>query len=132
LTLFTHNSKGHEKFFDKRNSSRNARKSGTPNPRQLFSQSGQQKGEGFEYHLLALALTGFLMVRGSGAFSIDQILAEALGEPETEHWYCVNHLEPEKADLSFGVNHAKPGCNVSLKCSKLSKRRFPKSFLDIS
>ncbi len=41
--------------------------------------SGQQKGEGFEYHLLALALTGLLMVRGSGAFSIDQILAEALG-----------------------------------------------------
>jgi hypothetical protein len=35
----THNSKGHEKFLDKRNSSRNAAKSDAPNPRprQLFS-----------------------------------------------------------------------------------------------
>jgi putative oxidoreductase len=40
---------------------------------------GQQKGEGFEYHLLALALTLLLMVRGSGAFSIDRILAGAFG-----------------------------------------------------
>jgi putative oxidoreductase len=37
--------------------------------------SGEQKGEDFEFHLLALALTLFLMVRGSGAFSIDRILA---------------------------------------------------------
>src|ERR1700676_4099135 len=30
--------------------------------------SGTQKGEGFEYHLLALAITAFLMFRGAGAF----------------------------------------------------------------
>ena len=29
---------------------------------------GMQKGEGFEYHLLVLAITGFLMIRGGGAF----------------------------------------------------------------
>src|SRR6266852_7373087 len=31
--------------------------------------TGAQKGEGFEYHLLALAITAFLMIRGAGAFS---------------------------------------------------------------
>jgi putative oxidoreductase len=37
--------------------------------------SGQQKGEGFEYHLLALAIAVVLMVKGSGAFSVDRALA---------------------------------------------------------
>src|ERR1700739_1077604 len=36
--------------------------------------SGQQKGEGFEYHLLAIAIAIVLMVKGSGAFSIDRAL----------------------------------------------------------
>jgi len=39
--------------------------------------SGAQKGEGFEYHLLVLAITGFLMIRGAGAFSIDHGIASA-------------------------------------------------------
>jgi putative oxidoreductase len=39
--------------------------------------TGAQKGEGFEYHLLALAMTGFLMIRGGGAFSIDRAIAAA-------------------------------------------------------
>ncbi len=34
--------------------------------------SGQQKGEGFEYHLLAIAIALVLMARGSGAFSVDR------------------------------------------------------------
>jgi putative oxidoreductase len=33
--------------------------------------SGQLKGEGFEFHLLALAIAVTLMVRGSGALSVD-------------------------------------------------------------
>ncbi len=37
--------------------------------------SGTQKGEGFEYHLLALAITAFLMIRGAGAFSLDRVIA---------------------------------------------------------
>ena len=37
--------------------------------------SGQQKGEGFEYHLLAIAIALVLMVRGSGCFSVDRALA---------------------------------------------------------
>jgi putative oxidoreductase len=37
--------------------------------------TGQQKGEGFEYHLLALVIAIVLMVRGGGAFSVDQALS---------------------------------------------------------
>ena len=37
--------------------------------------TGAQKGEGFEYHLLALAMTTYLMIRGAGAFSIDRAIA---------------------------------------------------------
>ncbi len=36
--------------------------------------SGQQQGEGFEFHLLALALALIVMVRGSGAWSLDRLL----------------------------------------------------------
>jgi putative oxidoreductase len=37
--------------------------------------SGTQKGEGFEYHLLVLAMTAFLMIRGAGAFSVDRTVS---------------------------------------------------------
>ena len=36
--------------------------------------AGTQKGEGFEYHLLVLAITVFLMIRGAGAASVDRLL----------------------------------------------------------
>jgi putative oxidoreductase len=36
---------------------------------------GQQKGEGFEYHLLVLAMTAAIMIMGSGAFSVDGALS---------------------------------------------------------
>ncbi len=36
--------------------------------------TGTQKGEGFEYHLLVLAMTAFLMIRGGGAFSLDRAI----------------------------------------------------------
>jgi putative oxidoreductase len=36
--------------------------------------AGTQKGEGFEFHLLVLAMVAFLMIRGAGAFSIDRVL----------------------------------------------------------
>src|SRR6266699_1680386 len=39
--------------------------------------TGAQKGEGFEYHLLVLATTAFLMIRGAGAFSVDRALTVA-------------------------------------------------------
>ena len=37
--------------------------------------TGAQKGEGYEYHLLALALLIPVIIRGSGAFSVDRALA---------------------------------------------------------
>ena len=42
--------------------------------------NGTQKGEGFEYHLLVLAITAFLMIRGAGAFSIDRVIATGSSE----------------------------------------------------
>ncbi|GAB4176260.1 MAG: DoxX family protein [Geothermobacteraceae bacterium] len=35
---------------------------------------GNQQGEGFEYHLLALGLAIALMIRGGGALSVDRML----------------------------------------------------------
>jgi putative oxidoreductase len=37
--------------------------------------AGNQKGEGFEYHLLALAITIVLMVKGGGAVSVDRAIS---------------------------------------------------------
>ncbi len=37
--------------------------------------TGQQKGEGFEFHLLAIVLALVVVIRGSGAFSIDRAIA---------------------------------------------------------
>ena len=37
--------------------------------------TGTQKGEGFEFHLLVLAMVAFLMIRGAGAFSVDRVLS---------------------------------------------------------
>lgn len=36
--------------------------------------AGNKTGEGFEYHILALAIGLAVMIRGSGAFSIDRVL----------------------------------------------------------
>jgi len=37
--------------------------------------AGNQKGEGFEYHLFAIALGLAILIKGSGALSIDWLLA---------------------------------------------------------
>jgi putative oxidoreductase len=37
--------------------------------------AGAQKGEGYEYHLLVLATSAFLMIRGAGAASVDRLLS---------------------------------------------------------
>jgi putative oxidoreductase len=42
---------------------------------------GNQPGEGFEYHLLALALALPLAVRGGGALSVDGAIAARLASP---------------------------------------------------
>lgn len=42
---------------------------------------GDRKGEGFEYHLLAIALALVILVKGSGAFSIDRALTSPRALP---------------------------------------------------
>ncbi|MGA3028445.1 MAG: DoxX family protein [Bryobacteraceae bacterium] len=41
--------------------------------------SGLQKGEGYEYHLLVIAITVAIMVLGSGALSVDRLLSKRRG-----------------------------------------------------
>ena len=36
---------------------------------------GQQQGEGFEYHLLAIGLAVILLIRGGGKYSVDGMIA---------------------------------------------------------
>lgn len=36
---------------------------------------GSQRGEGFEYHLLAIAIAVTLVIRGAGALSLDRMIA---------------------------------------------------------
>ena len=37
---------------------------------------GKQQGEGFEYHLLAIAITIALMIKGGGRWSVDGLIAK--------------------------------------------------------
>lgn len=37
---------------------------------------GNQKGEGYEYHLLAIGMALAILVKGSGAFSIDRSMSD--------------------------------------------------------
>jgi putative oxidoreductase len=53
---------------------------------------GQQKGEGFEYHLLAIGLALAVLVRGAGALSIDGLLSKSNG--------ALNSTGPLTAKLS--------------------------------
>jgi putative oxidoreductase len=43
--------------------------------------TGAQKGEGYEYHLLVLAATVLLIIRGAGAASVDRLLSSPAKSP---------------------------------------------------
>jgi putative oxidoreductase len=45
--------------------------------------SGQQKGEGFEYHLLAIAIAAVLIFRGGGKWAADAAIENSLRAAET-------------------------------------------------
>jgi putative oxidoreductase len=45
--------------------------------------AGSQKGEGFEYHLLAIGIAVLLVIRGSGKWALDAAIARRLAESET-------------------------------------------------
>ena len=41
---------------------------------------GNQQGEGFEYHLLAIGIALALLIKGSGALSVDRALASRMDD----------------------------------------------------
>jgi len=46
--------------------------------------TGTQKGEGFEFHVLVLAIVSYLMIQGAGAFSVDRFLTVGRVSRRTE------------------------------------------------
>ena len=53
-------------------------------PNGLFMNwAGNQRGEGFEYHLLAIAMALLIMIRGAGAWSLDRLLHARLAGGRT-------------------------------------------------
>ena len=49
-------------------------------PRFFMNWTGTRGGEGYEYHLLAIALLVAILVRGSGALSLDRVISSKPGE----------------------------------------------------
>jgi len=50
-------------------------------PNFFMNWTGRQMGEGFEYHLLAIALIVSVLVRGAGALSVDRAISAAPDSP---------------------------------------------------
>jgi putative oxidoreductase len=50
-------------------------------PRFFMNWTGRQTGEGYEYHLLALALAISVAARGGGAWSLDGVIASRAANP---------------------------------------------------
>lgn len=46
--------------------------------------TGAQTGEGFEFHLLAIALSALIAIKGSGALSVDRWIAGRLSASRTQ------------------------------------------------
>ncbi|HEX4343034.1 MAG TPA: DoxX family protein, partial [Verrucomicrobiae bacterium] len=57
---------------------------------------GNQKGEGFEYHILALGLASIVMVAGGGKWSVDSLF----GRTSVKH-SLPNHARALPADLEI-------------------------------
>ncbi len=53
--------------------------------------SGTQAGEGFEYHLLAIGLSLVLMIKGSGAWSVDALLSKK--QPAQTPGFILSNLQ---------------------------------------
>lgn len=46
--------------------------------------TGQQAGEGFEFHLLALGIAAAVFIKGAGAASLDRLIADRLADRGVE------------------------------------------------
>ena len=58
--------------------------------------AGNQKGEGFEYHLLAIGLALVVIVSGAGKWSVDRVLAGRLERQRVNHKLKTSKTEQEK------------------------------------
>jgi putative oxidoreductase len=47
--------------------------------------TGQQKGEGFEYHILVIAIALALMFKGGGRWALDSVIAKRITENARAH-----------------------------------------------
>jgi putative oxidoreductase len=54
---------------------------------------GTQKGEGFEYHVLVITIGLLVVVRGSGALSLDRLLARVPTELDVRERIGVQDLK---------------------------------------
>ena len=54
-----------------------ARAEATAKKRSIMNWYGNQKGEGFEFHILAAGLALVVLIRGGGAISVDRLLTRA-------------------------------------------------------
>ena len=54
---------------------------------------GTQKGEGFEYHLLAVTIGLLVVIRGSGALSLDRLLARVPTEADERERIAVHDVK---------------------------------------
>jgi putative oxidoreductase len=54
---------------------------------------GTQKGEGFEYHLLAVTIGLLIVIRGSGALSLDRLLARVPTEVDEQERIAVQDVK---------------------------------------
>ena len=54
---------------------------------------GTQKGEGFEYHILIVTIGLFIVVRGSGALSLDRLLARVPTEVDVPERIAVEDVK---------------------------------------
>jgi putative oxidoreductase len=54
-------------------------------PRFFMNWTGRQTGEGYEYHMLAIALIIGVLVRGGGAWSVDRVISARVASAATPH-----------------------------------------------
>src|SRR5437899_8189646 len=82
--------------------------------------TGAQKGEGYEYHLLLLAASAALMIRGAGAASVDRLLSSSASNRITAQvrpWLLAWGTHNEKARSHYSTSALAGDCE-ELSCAK--------------
>jgi amino acid transporter len=91
---------------------------------------GTQKGEGFEFHLLVLAIVVCLMIRGAGAFSIDRLLTLSVLSGKAESRLAHSRAEEStrvsnmQIDVVFPVQSLQASAMARSSATALSGLKF--------